>query len=148
MRRLKHRSPLAWAAALWALAAPPAGAVCQVDTSTLAFGMVDVARGVDSTADIVVACDVATGFEVAVIGNGVPGARYLAGPGSARLAYDVYPDATRSVPWSDGGGSGARVGASNDGNGQTALVVYGRVPIQGAVPPGVYLDALTVAVTF
>lgn len=110
--------------------------------------MVDVARGADSTGEIKVDCEAATSFEVAIIGNGGPGNRYLSGPGGARLVYDVYPDATRSVPWSDGGGSGAGVTASSNGSDTTRLRVYGRIPIQKAVPAGPYQDSLTVSVTF
>ncbi len=110
--------------------------------------MVDVARGADSTGEIKVACETATSFEVAIIGSGGPGNRYLSGPDGARLTYDVYPDATRSVPWGDGGGSAAGVPASSDGKDTTRLRVYGRIPIQRAVPAGAYQDALTVSVTF
>lgn len=130
------------------IAATPAGAVCQFATTTLAFGVVDVARGVDSTGGISVTCAAPTSFEVAIIGNGSPGNRHLAGPDGARLGYDVYPDATHSVPWSDGNGSGATFGASNDGSGTTTIPIYGRIPIQQAVPAGQYLDALTVSITF
>ncbi len=110
--------------------------------------MVDVARGADSTGEIAVSCQAATSFEVAIVGNGSPGNRYLAGPDGARLSYDVYPDITRVVPWSDGSGSGATVAASSNGNDTTTLRVYGRVPIQKAVPAGLYQDALIVSVTF
>ena len=131
-----------------ALAARPALAVCQFATTSLAFGVVDVARGADSTGEISVSCQTATSFEVAIVGNGGQGNRYLSGPDGARLTYDVYPDATRSVPWTDGSGSGAVVAASGNPSETTKLPVYGRVPIQKAVPAGQYLDALTVSVTF
>ena len=45
-------------------------------------------------------------------------------------------------------GSGAVVAASGNGDETTRLSIYGRVPIQKAVPAGQYLDALTVSVTF
>ncbi|HRY22830.1 MAG: spore coat U domain-containing protein [Geminicoccaceae bacterium] len=136
------------AALLCAIAARPALAVCQFATTALAFGVVDVARGADSTGEIAVSCQTATSFEVAIVGNGSPGNRYLSGPDGARLTYDVYPDATRSVPWTDGSGSGAVVAASGNGDETTRLSIYGRVPIQKAVPAGQYLDSLTVSVTF
>ena len=136
------------AALLCAVTAPNAFAVCQFATTSLAFGVVDVARGADSSGEIAVSCQTATSFEVAIIGNGAPGNRYLSGPDGARLTYDVYPDATRSVPWTDGNGSGAVVAASGNASETTRLPIYGRVPIQKAVPAGQYLDALTVSVTF
>jgi spore coat protein U-like protein len=114
----------------------------------VAFGVVDVARGNDSTGEIVISCSIATQVTIALAGGGVPGARFMSGPNGGRLAYDVYPDATRSVPWSDGNGAGVGGAETSDGESAKRITVYGRGPTQSAVPHGAYGDSLTVVVTF
>lgn len=150
MRRLSIGRPIlaGLGLVLAHLVPSPASATCRIDTSELAFGTVDIARGGDSAGEIALDCTIATGFEIAILGNGVPGERFMSGPGGARLAYDLYPDATRSVPWSDGNGSGAVVAGSSDGETIRRFAVYGRVPIQRAVPAGAYAASLTVVVGF
>lgn len=144
MRRLIHVCVLV----LGATTASVAEAACQVSTSELAFGVVDIARGSDSTGEVRLTCVVATTFEIALVGSGSPGSRYMSGPNGDRLTYDLYPDATRSVPWGDGSGAGVVVPGSNDGNEPSRFPVYGRVPTQAGVAAGVYSDSLTVVVSF
>ena len=129
----------------------PAGnamAACQIDTRPVAFGVVDVTRQNDSNGEIALSCTIATEFEVGLSSSTAPGQRYMAGPSGGRLSYDLYPDATRSVPWGDGTGNSTTQPVSNDGESTTRLPIYGRVPRQDAVPPGAYSDSLTVLVSF
>lgn len=144
MRRMIRALPLLAGMAV----AGTAHAACQVSTSELSFGTVDIARGSDSTGKITLSCAVATTFEIGLIGSGTPGARYMSGPSGGRLAYDLYPDASRSVPWGDGSGAGIMVPGSNDGSDSSDFPVYGRVPVQSAVAAGIYSDSLTVVVNF
>lgn len=144
MRRLIHALVLTLATA----SASGAQAACQVSASELAFGTVDIARGSDSTGEVRLTCVVATTFEIALVGNGAPGSRYMSGPTGNRLTYELYPDATRSVPWGDGSGAGTVVPGSNDGNEPSLFPVYGRVPRQAGVAAGAYSDSLTVIVNF
>lgn len=130
------------------LGAVSPAAACQVVTSGVAFGVVDVVRGSYSNGEIAVSCMLATAFEIAIIGNGVPGARYMTGPDGGRLAYDLYPDATHAIPWSDGHGAGMGLAGTSDGSKASRFTVYGRIPVQPAVPPGTYSDSLTVIVNF
>lgn len=127
---------------------PPAVAACQIAASEVAFGVIDIARGSDSTGEVRLTCAIATSFQIALVGNGSPGNRYMTGASGGRLVYDLYPDASRSVPWGDGAGSGVMVPGNNDGSSTSRITVYGRVPAQSAVPAGVYSDSLTVVVSF
>ena len=120
---------------------------CQVTSTGVAFGTIDITRASDSTGEIQVACPVAASFSITLLGNGTPGNRFMTGPSGGRLTYELYPDATRTVPWGDGG-SGQAVAGSNDGNGSSRFTIYGRVPVQSGVPAGVYGDALSIVVTF
>ena len=129
----------------------PAGnamAACQIDTRPVAFGVVDVTRQNDSNGEIALTCSIATEVEVALSSSTAPGQRYMAGPSGGRLTYDLYPDATRSMPWGDGNGNSTTRVVTSDGDGTTRLPIYGRVPQQDAVPPGAYSDSLTVLVSF
>ena len=75
--------------------------------------------------------------------------------GSARLNYNLYRDAARTLIWGNGL-SGTSVATASFtvgpgvGNGtRTAqLPVYGRVPPQQVVGMGAYSDTIVVTVTF
>jgi spore coat protein U-like protein len=132
---------------LGALGTTAANAACQIDARPVAFGVVDVSNRNDGTGEIVLNCAVAASFEIGIAGDGSPSSRYMTGPGGSRLAYELYTDRTRATLWGDGGG-GRQVTAASDGENETRLTVYGRVPSQDPVPPGAYSDALTVSVDF
>ena len=125
-----------------------AWAACQIDTRPVAFGVVDVTRENNSNGEITLDCSLVTEVEVALSSSTAPGQRYMAGPSGGRLTYELYPDATRSVPWGDGTGNSTTFTVISDGESTTRLTIYGRVPRQDAVPPGAYGDALTVQVSF
>lgn len=130
------------------LTAGPARAACQVDTVPVAFGIVDVTRTTDTTGEITLSCSITTDVEVALEGSSAPGQRSMAGPGGARLTYELYTDASRSQAWGDGGGNSATRSANSVGEDTRRLTIYGRVPRQDAVPAGAYSDSLTVVVSF
>ena len=147
MRRLSPISTTLPILGLW-LAAAPALAACQVDASPVAFGVVDVSRNNDSNGEITLTCTIATDVAVALSSSAAPGQRRMAGPNGGQLIYELYPDATRSLPWGDGSGGSTTRNVTSDGDGTTRLTIYGRVPAQDPVPPGAYSDALTVLVNF
>ena len=132
---------------LW-LTAAPAMAACQVDASPVAFGVVDVSRNNDSNGEITLDCTIATAVEVALSSAAPPGQRTMGGPNGGQLIYELYPDATRSLPWGDGSGGSTTRAVTSNGDGTTRLTIYGRVPAQDPVPPGSYGDALSVIVSF
>jgi spore coat protein U-like protein len=90
-----------------------------------------------------VSCLTDTPYRV-LIGGGSSGStvdRTMAGPGAAKLHYNLYTDANFQVLWDDSSG------VSGVGNGQDHwLPVYGRMPAQAVTGVGVYTDTLTVTV--
>jgi spore coat protein U-like protein len=74
-------------------------------------------------------------------GNGTIADRRMIG-GAAQLSYNLYKDSSRVVIWGDGAGGVSSIGTNVD------LPVYGRIPASQNVPANVYLDAITVTVTF
>lgn len=79
--------------------------------------------------------------------NASGGQRYMRN-GSELIAYNLYQDAGRSIPWGDGTNNGAPVEATGDGEAQE-ITVYGEVPVRAAVPAvGDYLDTVQVTVTW
>ncbi len=147
MRRLTRLVPLVAAVSLL-VASASAMAACQIDTRPVAFGVVDVTRDKDANGEITLDCTIATEIEVGITGNTVPGQRFMTGPSGGRLTYELYPDATRALPWGDGAGNSTTRRLTADGEGTTRLTIYGIVPKQDSVPPGAYSDALTVQVSF
>lgn len=127
--------------------AGPALAACSVDAEPVAFGTIDVTRPSTGTGTILVRCDAEASFEVGISTDG-GSSRRMEGPGGARLDYQLYTDASRSTPWSDGEAGGALRRGSNDGNGPTRLTIYGVVPAQPGTAPGEYRDSLAVTLMF
>lgn len=129
--------------------AGPAQAMCSIELSPVTFGVVDLTRRSGGTGEVVVRCDVASSFAVAISpGHGGSGTRRMSGPGGSRLDYQLFSDAGRSVPWGDGTSEGPPVTSSSNGNGLRRLTIYGAVPAQPGATPGEYLDSLEVTLTF
>ena len=65
--------------------------------------------------------------------------------GSSRLAYLLFQDSARVLPWTDSSGV-SRVGTGNEQN----LVVYGQIPVGTTVPGqlGTYTDTVIVTVSY
>jgi spore coat protein U-like protein len=147
MRRLIRLVPL-FAAASLLVANASAMAACQIDTRPVAFGVVDVTRDNDGNGEITLACTIATEIEVTISGNTAPGQRFMAGSSGGQLTYELYPDATRTLPWGDGAGTSTTRSLTTNGEETTRLTIYGIVPKQNSVPPGAYSDALIVQVNF
>jgi spore coat protein U-like protein len=79
--------------------------------------------------------------------------------GAARLNYNLYTLATRTVVWGDGSGSTAIVPAYTGGNFNLSgnstlafnnpnLTIYGRIPAGQNLPTGLYTDTITLTLTF
>ena len=80
---------------------------CTASTTSIAFGNVDVIAGaaVDTTATITVSCSGGSGNGQRLcisIGSGATftgSTRQMLGPNGARLDYELYEDAARTIPW-------------------------------------------------
>ena len=134
--------------ALLLLAAVPgaARAACQINANAVAFGAVRPGQQASGTGRLVIACDRATQMQVGIAAAG--STRYMRGPGNSKLAYDLFQDAGHRTRWGSGKADGSLRPAAADAGRNTALTVYGVIPKQPGVPPGTYVDDLTVSVDF
>jgi spore coat protein U-like protein len=123
-------------------------AECSVELSPVTFGTVDTRENSRGTGEVVVRCDAASGFQIAISGAGSGGTRRMDGPSGSRLDYRLFADAARAVPWGDGGSLGAPVAATSDGNNPRRLTIYGEIPAQSGVPAGEYVGSLQVTLAF
>jgi spore coat protein U-like protein len=64
--------------------------------------------------------------------------------GTADLDYNLYSDAARLIVWGDGV-SASDVSASGT---SVDLPIYGRIPARQNVKAGVYVDTITITVSY
>ncbi|WP_144429545.1 spore coat U domain-containing protein [Myxococcus hansupus] len=132
-----------------------AGAVCQIRTTqAVAFGTylsTDVLPR-DSVGNIIFRCEgqiTPIYIDISTGGGGAFAARSMAGPGSPRLRYNLYRDATRLLVWGNGSSGTVRYGPFLPVFGEdTTIPIYGRIFSQQSVPAGAYSDTLVMTVTF
>ena len=139
---------MSWPRAILALGLVllPVGAVaqCRVDVRPVSFGDINLGRDSHGKGMVVIDCERPTKFEVAIVGGGE---RQLVGPGG-RIRYRLFQDPSYRAPWGDGGKTGERIQASNDGRRPTKLTIYGAIPKQGGVAKGEYADQLQVVLSY
>ena len=124
-------------------------ATCNVTTSPVAFGNVDVTSGsnVDATGGISVTCTNGTAWAAAAdAGNGtgatITDRKMLSG--ANLLNYALYTDSARLVNF----GGANTISGTGSGSAQ-ASTVYGRVASgQTTVPGGSYADSVTISLTY
>jgi spore coat protein U-like protein len=120
--------------------------VCNVTTTAVAFGNVDVttAGNVDATGGFSVVCTNGTAWTAAAsagVGVGASTAARKMTSGSDLLNYALYTDAGRSVNFVSATGTGS--GAAQP------RTIYGRIPSgQSSAPAGSYADSVTVSLTY
>lgn len=128
---------------------------CVVSANPLDFGRVDGLPGaanVDKSTTIGVMCSKPTAYTVALTpsNNSTTGAGVMspATTGNAdTVAYRLYSDASRAIPWGDQVGTNA-LQRTGDGTTQS-LTVYGRVVGTSVnVRPDDYKDIVTVTVRY
>jgi spore coat protein U-like protein len=130
------------------LAATPAWAItCTVSTTDLSFGAYDVfsSSPLDTTATLTLECSGVLPADNITL-DLTPGPHALTA-GAAHLAYGMYRDADRTVPFGDGTGGSAHYGPVNPA--ATAdIPVYGRISAHQDVPAGTYTDTIVVTVNY
>jgi spore coat protein U-like protein len=126
-------------------------ATCAISATNMTFPSAGaLSAAVDATSTVSVTCSYGTPYAVSLgLGNGAgvtsPIARKMTGTGGT-IAYGLYRDSARSLPWGDAAGSST---LSGTGAGATQfLPVYGRVPAQTTPPPGLYSDTIVVTVSY
>ncbi len=163
MRR--RQSHALWLSALLTAVAAPAGAapVCSVSATPLVFGNYDPLSGsaVLVSATVTVSSLTALGPLAAIAYTVSQGPsqtsgtmrRSMAGPLGARLQYNLYTSAARSVVWRDASGgsqtvSGSVTPASLGVPLARPHTVHGSVPAQQSVRVGAYADGILVTVNY
>lgn len=154
-----------WLCGLLAAVAAPARAapVCGVSATPLVFGSYDPlsSSAVLVSATVTVSCLTALGplaaipYTVSLGPSQTSGTmlRSMAGPLGARLQYNLYTSAARSVVWGDGsGGSQTLPGSVTPTSLGVAVVqpytVHGSVPALQTVRVGAYGDGILVTVDY
>lgn len=149
-----------WLVALGVLLAAGADArtVCRFSApGALSFGSYDTESALprDSQADVRVTCARDGGppnidLTVAIgpsSGGGSGSARSLVGPGTAILAYGLYRDSGRTLPWGDSPGTNTEsrtASIPNKSSSTVTFTVYGRIAARQLVRAGTYMDTLQV----
>lgn len=127
---------------------------CRLVVPPLSFGSYDLlaanaVQPADASATVSVTCTRNTSAALSFdFGLHPPSAsdRAMKGPGPEILRYQIFRDSARSLVWGQGGDAMQML---SKGIGQPDLfTVFGRIPPQQEIEPGVYNDVLTAAVDF
>lgn len=148
-------------AGLLAAAQSAEAQTCTATSTGLAFGSYDttLAAPTDSTGTITVTCSAVIALFVSYtlslsVGSGSSyGARWMVGPLSSHLGYQIYNDTGRSKIWGDGTASTFTV---TDGYALSIIapvvrpyIAYARIPArQTALAAGAFSDAVTITVSY
>ena len=150
------------AGALAAICQPAGAASCGQVVSPMAFGLYSTvqAGATDTTATVTISCVPGVGdplttpytLTVAGTGSGNDSIRSITS-GAARLYYQVYSDASRSLVWGNGGSSGAGVSSSVTSASVAVAAMrvhtaYARMPAGQNVPPGTYAGSLLITIDY
>jgi spore coat protein U-like protein len=120
----------------------------------LHFPPYDVTAGApdDTLAGLTYRCDGAVAVPVAIdLGRGAASSYFPRAMrnGPASLEYNLYLDATRTVPWGDGTGGSSRYGPVLALPGVEVTVnLYARIPARQLALAGFYADMITVTLNF
>ncbi len=120
--------------------------VCNVTTSPVAFGAIDVttAGNVDAAGGFEVVCTSGTAWTAAADageGTGASTATRIMMSGANLMNYGLYSDSGRLTNFVSATGTGSGAAQPN--------VIYGRVPSgQTSLPAGSYADSVTVSLTY
>ncbi len=121
---------------------------CSLTALPLAFGTYSTAV-VNATTTLAVACTVGTSYNVGLDlgqGSGATVALRKMTLNTSELSYALYSDAARTVPWGNTVGTNT-LGGTGTGLTQT-ITVYGQIPANQIVAPGLYTDTVTATITY
>ncbi|MET0182525.1 MAG: spore coat U domain-containing protein [Caulobacterales bacterium] len=125
-------------------------ATCDVIAQDLSFGNYDpiAASNVDAATTVSLTCTNGTPYHLGIslgAGTGASMATRYMKQGANQLGYTLYQNGARTTLW--GTATGDSLAGSGTGSAAT-INVYGRIPMQQAVPAGSYSDTITVTVTW
>jgi spore coat protein U-like protein len=146
--RLLACAALLAAASRTALAAPRCDFSSHADANFGAYSVLDQNPNTNGVGSITVHCQNGNGSSEVTLSTGQSnsyGTRVMKN-GANTLNYNLYTSATRNVVWGDHTGASGTVFA--DGNHETILSIYGKIPAGQDVAVGVYTDNIVVTVNF
>ena len=124
--------------------------ICTISATAIDFGNYDPVLAndtvaADQTGTLTIRCTRGTAWSVVLDagGNFLGTRRMRLGATAEHLAYDLYSDPGRIVPW----GAVPQIGIAAS-RAPFALTVYGRVPAGQDAVAGAYLDSVIATVTF
>ena len=121
---------------------------CSLTALPLAFGNYSTAL-VNATTTLAVLCTVGTTYNVGLDlgqGSGATVSQRKMTYNTSVLGYGLYADAAHSIAWGSTVGSNTQTGT---GTGLTqTLTVYGQIPANQVVAPGLYTDTVTATITY
>lgn len=124
---------------------------CSVSATDQSFGNYDslAVLPTDATSTVTVQCTLLTTYQIGLdagTGSGATVAARKMAQGADTLSYSLYSDPTRLLVWGNTVGSDT---VSGVGTGLAIPhVVYGRIPQGQNVPPGTYVDTISVTLNF
>ncbi len=143
------------------LAAPPrrdtrGTGSCAIETRPISFGRFDPEAGadVDAVGQVIYTCDNQAKKIRIDISEGLSNSfdrRMHLDAGAYELFYNIYVDATHRTVWGDGVLGTDVYYENNPPNGTRVTVpAYGHIPGRQTqeVPPGLYIDVVTVRIQF
>lgn len=135
------------------------GCSCNVTALPAAFGSYNPVNGTntDSTGTVNVTCSALVIFSTSYniqLGTGDSGnysSRYMTGPNSIKLNYNLYTTSTRTIVWGDGTGSTSIISDSYSAlllSQTRSYTIYGRIPAAQVVSANSYNDTVVVTVVY
>jgi spore coat protein U-like protein len=131
----------------------PGEGLCSIETRPLSFGTYDPeANGdLDALAQVIYTCNNQAKKIRIEMTAGISNQfdRAMSAGATERLFYNIYLDPTHQTIWGQGAFGTDVYFESNPPNGTPVVVpAYGRIPARQSVPPGNYVDVLTVRILF
>lgn len=128
---------------------------CTISAGSMDFGAYDAvdASAVDGSATVSVACTSGSTNTI-TLGQGANAdtgstdaapLRQMAN-GGEMLAYTLFQDASRTIPWGNTAGTGADYTAASSAS--SDVTVYGTITAGQDVPAGSYSDTVVATITF
>ena len=126
--------------------------VCGIAATPMVFGNYSSTSGTptDATSTITATCTSGVPYTIAMdagAGTGGTVATRVLASGGNTLNYTVYSNTGRTTIWGDGTNSTSTVGGTG-GLVPQIYTAYGRIPTGQLSPAGVYLDTVTVTLTY
>jgi spore coat protein U-like protein len=120
---------------------------CNVTGGVLDFGIYE-GQTIDQTAEITYSCDPAAAVTIALgEGNNFQGNRRLVIGAVSFLNYFLYQDGARTIEWGNAPGSNFAPLVISEVVTSGAATVYGSLPGDQDLNPGVYEDSVLITLT-